>query len=126
MRTDEDRLRAMVKEEFGNLALWVESSMGGTFGFPDCVVIPSFARPRFLELKGVYFIEGPPSNSRGQRLAFEAHPQQRSTIRSLAFSGSPTGVLGLRTEGGRKGRVFWVPSTVDWERIDKAEKGRGL
>ena len=60
-------------------AVWVEAAFGGTFGFPDCVLVPADGIPRFCELKV--------GDLTDERYHFELRPAQRKVLRGMQDAG---------------------------------------
>lgn len=92
MFQSEDDVREWLRAASGSEVWWFENKRGGTFGFPDAMVVHGFA-PMFLELK---IIEG------GH---IKAHPSQLNVVRELRSAGLHAAFLG-GVKGGSSLRLL--------------------
>lgn len=91
---------------------WFENKRGGTFGFPDAMVVHG-GRPVFLELK---IIEGG---------CLMAHPSQLNVVRGLRAAGLDAAFLcGVRDRSLDEGLLLVMPEELERVSTNKGFGGR--
>lgn len=112
MFQSEGDLREWLRMASEGKVWWFENKRGGTFGFPDAMVVHE-GRPVFLELK---VAEGG---------CVEAHPSQLNVVRELRMAGLDAAfVCGVRGERSPDRRLL-VVMPEELERVSANERFGG-
>lgn len=113
MFQSEGDVREWLREASGGKVWWFENKRGGTFGFPDAMVVHG-GRPVFLELK---IAEGG---------CVEAHPSQLNVVRELRAVGLDAAFLcGVKSKRFLAGRLLLVmPDELERVSANKRFGGR--
>ena len=131
MIQNENDLRALVREECGDKARWVEPGLGSSYGLPDCWVAHK-GHCVHLELKLGRIIQVGELST----LAFDLRPGQRQEIKAMMRDKIKVGVLvGLVHSNliwflrpvkevieGRVGSQILVNQSNEWEAGSTGEK----
>lgn len=113
MFKSEGDVREWLRAASGGKVWWFENKRGGTFGFPDAMVVHE-GRPVFLELKIA------------EEWRFEAHPSQLNVVRDLRSAGLDSAFLcGVRGQRSLDGRLLLVmPDELERVSANKRFGGR--
>lgn len=113
MFQSEGNVREWLRAASGGKVWWLENKRGGTFGFPDAMVVHE-GRPVFLELK---IAEGG---------CIEAHPSQLNVVQGLRAAGLGAAFLcGVRSHAAHDGRLLLVmPDELERVSANKRFGGR--
>ena len=109
----EDDVREWLRTASGGEVWWFENKRGGTFGFPDAMVVHE-GRAMFLELK---IVEGG---------CIMAHPSQLNVVRELRAAGLCAAFLcGVKRKAAHGGRLLLaMPEELERVSTNKRFGGR--
>lgn len=113
MFKSEDDVREWLRAASGGRVWWFENKRGGTFGFPDAMVVHE-GRAVFLELKIIE--EG----------CLMAHPSQLNVVRELRAAGLGAAFLcGVKEKKSPDGRLILIgPEALERASANKRIGGR--